>query len=734
MQTMDFDWRVLLRHNATWDALPRGAREAFLGDLKPSPFPLDALGAHRHALEKAGYVERTAKKRFGRLPARFAPMREMLRTLRTYPVPEKDVSPGGSGYIASQFDHAECLAFRTHSRRTFPLRDLTSFDPIGWTEAFLASDDERAWERDHGLGQRPGTRRVGKTKTYFASPEIFELTKSIWRWLSRSPAPRTLQSLLDEFQQHSLAHLAGALQGGVRYLILFPSVDPKTLRLRFGLLPRVLRWAQREPASLPAPVQVTESFHGPFLLADLIQLLILCQADPQRLRTDDGCIYKRTQQAILDRTMPVPPEILGPASFATDDRVIFAQMMLMEMGLARVDHTRARGGHLRATQRAKTWLALDGKDQLKSVFDTVREGAWQPPLDRDEPPVDAGVAREDLSNEDLSNEDLSDGDLLDGDLLDEDFHDVDLLDEDDGFRSGCGRITAHNEEQLRYAGPSLLPPVSLEMLQAALDPARGTDFLPVDAYLDFAAEVSFPVTRDREKGAVLADAFDWPGSYYPRSKDQLIEEWKQILAKLLFRLLLPLGAIEVAPLEDDQIAFRITGMGEYFLRWASDFDYGVLKRAEIVVQPNFEIVFLTPSPLAAARIGLFAEPTGSRGNSVSSGQTGTLYKITHASILSAAAVGATSREILTILRDLSSKPVPKNVETEIEGWFARCRRVRVAKTVIIECPDEDTARRVLVSGKSLVRPLGAKFVELRDATTKAQLVRRLRKDGIFVSP
>jgi len=100
-----------------------------------------------------------------------------------------------------------------------------------------------------------------------------------------------------------------------------------------------------------------------------------------------------------------------------------------------------------------------------------------------------------------------------------------------------------------------------------------------------------------------------------------------------------------------------------------------------------------------------------------------LFDITKKSILSAAGGGMTAAAVLQILERLSAKPIPANVAREITEWFDQCRRITVRSAVLIDCPDADTAARVVAaSGKQAVS-LTDTVVELTDAKAKNELLR-----------
>jgi hypothetical protein len=174
------------------------------------------------------------------------------------------------------------------------------------------------------------------------------------------------------------------------------------------------------------------------------------------------------------------------------------------------------------------------------------------------------------------------------------------------------------------------------------------------------------------------------------------------------------------------ICIALTDIGRYLLGLADDFDYGPDHDGQgaVVVQPNFDVVFLAPSPLAEATIGRFAER---RAKGV-----GTLLRIAKKAILAAAVSGMTADQVLETLRRLSSKPIPANVAREIHGWFNQCRRIMVRPAVLIRCPDHETATRVIGVLGDRVVPISETVLELRGPDAKSEVLRKLQSQGIFV--
>ena len=138
----------------------------------------------------------------------------------------------------------------------------------------------------------------------------------------------------------------------------------------------------------------------------------------------------------------------------------------------------------------------------------------------------------------------------------------------------------------------------------------------------------------------------------------------------------------------------------------------------------FEIVFLSAAPMAEAVLSRFAERKSTG--------LGVLFKLTKAAIFSAAAMGTKCEQVLDQLREISSKELPANVVREVEGWFGRCRTVTVRNTVLIRCPDPDTATHVLSACGRKGNLLTDTIVELPDAKARKAVIQKMKKAGIFV--
>ena len=75
-----------------------------------------------------------------------------------------------------------------------------------------------------------------------------------------------------------------------------------------------------------------------------------------------------------------------------------------------------------------------------------------------------------------------------------------------------------------------------------------------------------------------------------------------------------------------------------------------------MVQPNFDVVFLAPSPATEVVISRFAERKGRR--------VGVLFQITKQSIFIAASAGLAAKQAIESLRRVCANELPANVERE----------------------------------------------------------------------
>jgi hypothetical protein len=226
--------------------------------------------------------------------------------------------------------------------------------------------------------------------------------------------------------------------------------------------------------------------------------------------------------------------------------------------------------------------------------------------------------------------------------------------------------------------------------------------------------------------AVQTHYFSFAGrSYYEPSADEIEEIWENVLRRFLGERLLPLGGIQIGPDSRGDLCLAVTAAGRTLLgAGKDDFELAADGNGQVLVQPNFDVVFLAPSARAEAEMARFAQRAGHR--------VGTLFKITKQSIFNAAAAGLTLERVSATLREHCASGLPSNVAREIAGWFSQYRQIEQRPAELIQCPDEQTALRLLSAGRKHFTPLNPTTLELHGDKMPPALLKKLRVAGIFL--
>ena len=205
-----------------------------------------------------------------------------------------------------------------------------------------------------------------------------------------------------------------------------------------------------------------------------------------------------------------------------------------------------------------------------------------------------------------------------------------------------------------------------------------------------------------------------------------------MIESLCVENLLPLGGLDLAQSTEvkNAVLARLTPVGRVLLGLDGpdllDAEQEAAPTGAIIVQPNFDVVFLGPAPQAQAVLGAFAQRTGPAGG------VGTLFRITKKSVVSAAATGRSAQQIQTDLQSITDKPVPDNVLREITHWAGSVRHVTARQATVIQAPDADTALRVKSALGNKAERVGDTTLVLTTKTLTSAMRERLKKDGVFV--
>jgi hypothetical protein len=197
-----------------------------------------------------------------------------------------------------------------------------------------------------------------------------------------------------------------------------------------------------------------------------------------------------------------------------------------------------------------------------------------------------------------------------------------------------------------------------------------TTFIRFGDFAEYQSAIGSPlgVTHANSGGGAAGLRAENATAQPPMATEEALEElWKSFLGIFLGRCLLALGGAEAGITPEGKPGFRVTNTGRALLGLPRD---GATDTYEpvtegppaLIVQPNFEVIFFSPSPGFEAALGRFCERIGR--------EVGVLFRITRHALSRAAATGMDAEQVRETLARGSRSPVPPNVEHEIRGWMS----------------------------------------------------------------
>jgi len=584
-----------------------------------------------------------------------------------------------------------------------------------WPEKVLAfkdAADAHRWEKRRLPEQPPGGKRSSQFEDgspYFKDKKVWEAARALVAAALDWAEPMPIAELPAAFPKTDEKTLWAAVTAAIRYLWLFPRFRDELGDLTpvIGVWPRITLLRHRPKPAPPRAVQPQTTFQGAVLLDDMQAVLIAAAAEPLRLRANGDGLYQKDIQRLAETLAPLPDWMMpkldeqdrlvnGFPGLRPESRLDSAIRACENQRLLEITEDDRGRDRLTVTDAGRDWLAQDPATRLAAQLKPWREHAAPP----QPPDPKKATKRRKRSTERRLYFDAGLDELIDPD-------EEELSDpwRPSGLRWG---VSEEESRAIHWAG-------AIAALFTDHDPDA---FLETPTLLTYHSRYHNPLLGQLGPKPMLR--LGYRGAVDELAIEQL---WMELLCGLMFDELLPLGAIEIG-WTDTAPCVRLHPIGRYMLGLTDDLDLSAAPAGEVIVQPNFEVVFLGPAPAAEAAIGRFAQRVGQG--------VGTLFKLTRDAALAAAAAGFTAEQALADLRDATSKPLPKNVERELRGWFDATRRVKLRKTVVIDAPDEQTAAKVHAAAGKHARRLAPQVVEVATTASHAALIRKLKTHGVFV--
>jgi hypothetical protein len=531
------------------------------------------------------------------------------------------------------------------------------------------------------VGDWERARLSDSEESYLADRETHELLQNVVRALlrERHPIPLTVAFEEEEEGRRNRQRPAAALLAGLRYLLFYPCVHRNALCLvawpyrKLGLTAQELEaqevFSDAEMAEaarprlpdLPTPLAQVPSKQW---TAPRIPQDIFCSLQAVRAQT----LQVKTDGLLYAKSAKAVAEGLAPLPswlrLKSEARVQIALSMAWNMGWVKV-RGRGRQSVIETTPAAESWLRLPQAQRNLLLLDRLRDPS-----------------------------------ALQHDARPSFFTNLPFAVDSKKARTARKPFGEEVRDYLREFWQRLEEGVFYEM----------------EALLDKAGACQHPF-RQRQ---IYMGSSDYRSRVPSLQVDDL---WAGFLKKFCFHPLVDYGGATLG-FHEDKLCIALTATGRYLLGLVDELELAE-ETGRVVLQPNFELVFMEPSPEALASLAPYCRR-------VSEGQLGTLLRLDRMAILNAVRLGADTEAILADLQRYTDG-VPDNVAAEVRSWCDSTMRVWTSRLTVIDCSDKHNAMRVLAAASNYLAPLTDTVLKLKPGTKNTELSKALAKHGIFLN-
>lgn len=668
----DLDWFDVYDRLDAWQALTPASREAYAA-LRPS----DSVRAATFGDDLAALVDAELLVATTGVNVRVHPdAKAIVRAFRLmvrHPFLERHDQATLVRYFTELlvgWERSELMAALNlrHASHETMAKHISSVD---WPRRFATP---QPWEED------------------FPDPEV-SAARRLTAELLETPGPMKLRDLperlwdLDEDERWDAVNLA------VANLAIFPVFlegDPPLAEPALTLWPPTARRHFAPLPQAPSEREPERSWKGAVLVQDLSALLVAAAAEPLRIRQNDGAFYARTAEELAGALTPLPDWLTDSVQgLEIDSRLARARRLLQEMEFLETRWLSESRMGLVPASGAEKWIALGPMRQVRTILDRWRVGEG---FDQD--------VHDDFDDE----------------------SDDEFDDDDGGFGAFPTEAMTHYHYtyyrgytgRVRGTADALAP-----VMRDAVRRAAGRGFVGLQDFARHEAAMHNPLDSDAHD---LRVGWGWGRE----TAEALRRIWADELKAFVLTRLVMVGGARIGIDEEGLLVFEPTSVGRYLVGLSDSFELELPDESgTVVVQPDFEVVFLAPAPETETAVARFAERLGHG--------VGRLFRLTPEAAFGAAAAGLTADMVLETLEAAAAQPIPPNVGHEIRTWFGRARRLPVRWTLVVECGDPEVAHRLSAAGGSDVRLLGETIVEIPGGAIGRQLIRRAAAKGLFLT-
>ena len=610
MKLFPADWPGFLDELVRWGELSIEARRAFLDGTAPG-LSIDPVvgGAAVAELRDAGFLEPSRRGELLGIAEERASFHQVLKSLARYPIFERPGLAFLSAYLGEHYTPQE--RSQIHESTALLPNDLPRVaglvSSVEWLRTALGSPSLRTGSGGPD-GQRPRNAIPAAD-----SARALQRARLLLTFFTEQRDRISLRDLEEYFPGVPRDELCDGIRLGMQRCLFYLGLRHADLEPLVGIWPAAARRLRRLAVVLaPEPVPVDQVFGHPFLVEDMASLLVSSRGQPIPLRRGDEKPFARFVEETSGMILTLPAWLEALSGLALENRIDLALQALWITGLLagapRQVGRRAAGtaaaevpGPLAAGPEADRWIRLSVEERRDYIVERLVGEEAKIRL-------------------------------------------FDLLEDD-------------------WVSPPDRQGEILPWLQQAFSSLPSRTFIRFSDFAEYQAAIGSPLAAmpgpSRERPAPDPDAPEFA------SEEAMEELWKSFLGIFLGRCLLSLGGAEAGLAVDGRPGFRLTDTGRRLLGLPREAllpadGAGRSDETPLVVQPNFEVVFLSPSAEAEAELGRFCERIG-RG-------IGVLFRISRPALQRAASAGIGPQQVISLLARRSRNPLPANVEHEVRGW------------------------------------------------------------------
>jgi Helicase conserved C-terminal domain len=606
------DWHGFLEELALWGELSISARRTFLDGLRPGLSLAAAPGDPAiEELKDAGLLREAESGGSLAVSQEHASFHHVMKALEKHPLFEGSGLAVLCSYLGDHYSPRERSLL--HESLALLPNDLPRVAGLVASVEWL----DAALQRQGDVSDLSG----------------LEAARALLDFFREQRDRVAVRDLEEYFPQLGRDDLCAGIRTGIQRAVFFLALRRTDLEPLLGLWPAAARRLRRMAVVLaPEPVKAAGSFRHPFLVDDMTTLLLAAHLEPIPLRRGDEKPFIRFVEDVSPALLSIPEWLERLVGLTIEGRIALAIQALRLTGLLVPEgsprsgppaHRRSRGG------RAGSASSLSRHSRVSG------SAVWREPSLVPAPWSTAWIGDELSQRRERI---------------------IGILAIGSGGPSGLFDLLEEEWTSSEGAREEVLP-----WLVQAFSSVPVTSFIKFADFAEYQAAIGSPMgtvgpsVAPRESGSTTSAA----------SEEALEELWKSFLGIFLGRCLLSLDGAEAGITQEGIPCFRMTHVGRRILGLPGD-GHGERDgqdRADpaVIVQPNFEIVFLLPSPAAEAELGRFCERVGR--------EVGVLFRITKESIRRAAGSGLDAGQVLGPLERHARSELPPNVRQEIQGWL-----------------------------------------------------------------